>query len=570
MPPAMDELPELIMVCRIAPPFKATKKARITLQKILQSAVDYLDFRCAFLALISNQRPSLFLQAVRDQRERAGLTAGQPTTNPLPFVIDADYSGDCLSRLQPAARATLSVVLRAGDPLGSMEVGVVGPTAEMADNFLNKALSIGRHVADTIQDSFFIKQKDRGLRRLSLWLETVSAISSTLNINQVMHVVTQLAADLFSARCCIFLFNDQDGSLVPAVAVGSYDPVVKKKWKALKGCSPFPAILDLIKTRETVVLTPENIQNGMPQGMIDDFSYARVVIAPITFKDKVFGVMQVDRPIQGKEFSQEEIAIISAIAKETAVAMENAKLIETLAQKEQLLHQLYNNLICAQEDERKRVASEIHDGVIQALLGIWYRMEHLTGCGSPHKINFQEEMSRLKDLLGEQIQNIRQIVYNLRPVMLDTYGLGPAVRSLLRNLQEESGITFELAMESANYRLPTNFEVALYRILQELLANVVKHSQATKSQVMLIVGQDQTVLVVRDNGTGFDRLQIKRWPPPGNHLGLASIQERVLLLGGTCAINSQLGWGTTITIQVPTPQPSEGGTAHAKNKLAHC
>lgn len=546
------QYPELILICRISTTFKASKKIRTTLQNVLQSSVDFFDFWHASLILLSTNRPPAFWRALKNHPDSEKLGSDYFYARSR-IDLKKFQNRDSLFTSQQPLSTTIPVVLRAGDPIGTMEISILGASQDSAANLLNKSTSIARHVADIIQESFFSKQKDRNLRKLSVWLETVSTISSALNINQVLHVVAQLTADLFAARCCIFLLNEHDQTLVPAVAVGSYDPVLKKKWKALKGHSPFQAVINLINTRQPVVLTPSDIESGMPQEMISEFAYAWVVMAPIIYKGDVIGVVQVDRPIQGNAFDRDEIAIISAMTRETSIAIENAKLIEELALKEKMLHQLFSKLICAQEEERKRVASEIHDGVIQSLLGIWYRLQHLTGEFGPGREGSpKDELVRLKDQLGQQIQDIRQIVYNLRPIMLDTYGLGPAVRALLRNLQEEHHVQTELALEGSSQRLPPNFEMAFYRILQELLNNVVKHSQATKVQVMFISGQEQTVLVVKDNGTGFDMSRLKSPGTPGNHLGLASIQERVLLLGGTCNIDSRLGWGTTVTIRVPT------------------
>lgn len=539
------------MVCRIDSSFSPSKKIRTALQNVLKSSVNFFDFWHASLVLISGERPPVLFSASKEKTEFDRSRSEHFNPRQHIDLFKLHQNNNYLTSMRPVAHTTIPVVLRAEDPIGTMEIGLFGAAAKAADNLLNKAISIGRHLADIIQESFFSRQKDRNLRKLSVWLETVSTISSTLNINQILHVVAQLTADLFSARCCVFLL-DSNKTLVPVVAVGSYDPDLKKKWKALKGHPPYPAILNMINSRQAVILTPADIESGMPREMVEDFSYAWIAMAPITFRGDVAGVMQVDRPLQGKAFDREETAIISAIAKETAIAMENAKLIEELGRKEQLLHQLFSKLICAQEDERKRVASEIHDGVIQSLLGIWYRLQHFSD-DSPGEKNVRDEVEKLKDLLGQQIQDIRQIVYNLRPIMLDTYGLGPAIRALLRNIQEECNMQTELALEGSNQRLALNFEMAIYRILQELLNNVVKHSQATKLQVMFISGSDQTVLLVKDNGVGFNRSRLTNLGSPGNHLGLASIQERVLLLGGTCDIDSRPGWGTTVTIRVPTP-----------------
>ncbi|MCL6635069.1 MAG: GAF domain-containing sensor histidine kinase [Peptococcaceae bacterium] len=545
-----EGLAELLLVCRVNS-IKISKKTRGILRDVLKSAVNFFEFAHAGLILVVNEKIGFGFHVSRAAAGTEEQAAPIHYNRFLTGFPEGGSQSDFLPSLQPSAYTTIPVVLSARDPVGTMEIALFDAPAIATQNLLKKATPLGRHVASIIQESVFSRQKDRTFRKLSVWLETVSTINSTLNLNQVLHVVAQLTADLFNARCAIFLFEENDRTIIPAVAVGSFDQDLKKKFKAQKGMPLFPAFKMLMKDREPVVFTPENIESGMPREIIEDFSYSWVAMVPLVSKSNFLGVMQVDRPLEAKGFDQEEVAIISAIARETSIAMENARLVEALAQKEKILQQLLEKSISSQEDERKRVASEIHDGVIQAMLGIWYRMQNLSTSGCDLK-EMKKELVRLKDMLGEQISDIRKIVYNLRPVILDTYGLGPAIRALLRTLQEESKIQFELAIEGPNKRLPANFEVTLYRIIQELLANVVKHAQATRCQVMLINGQETTVLVVKDNGVGFAPSRPARDRPYGN-LGLASIRERILLLEGSCKVESRLGWGTEVTITVPTP-----------------
>lgn len=543
-----DPITELLLVCRINSTLKLSKRTRNALREVLRSAVNSFEFSYAALNLIVKGKALTCLQ-VGDTKEDGDSKANPPQCSR--YLKDLNGNSCRLDPVHLSAHTTIPVILRACDPVGTMEIAVFNAPVAMAKNLLNKVIPLGRHVANIIQDSVFSRQKDRAFRKLSVWLETVSTINSTLNLNQVLHIVAQLTADLFNARCAIFLFNETDQTIIPAVAVGSYDQELKKRFKAQKGLAPFPVFVKLIKEQQPVILTPENIDSGLPREIIDDFSYAWMAVLPLVSKSGVLGIMQVDRPAEAEGFTQEDIAFVSALARETAIAMENTRLFEVLAQKEKVLQQLLEKSISAQEDERNRVASEIHDGVIQAMLGIWYRLQNLTSNScSTEEIKY--ELVKVKDLLSQQIKDIRKIVYNLRPVMLDTYGLGPAIRTLLQTLQEESKINFELAMEGPNQRLPANFEMTLYRIVQELFANVIKHSQATRAQVMLINGQEKTVLVVKDNGVGFNVSRPARDRRYGN-LGLASIQERILLLGGACKVESRLGWGTTVTITVPTP-----------------
>ncbi|MBC7337704.1 MAG: GAF domain-containing protein, partial [Clostridia bacterium] len=184
---------------------------------------------------------------------------------------------------------------------------------------MNKASPLARHIADLIQDSLLRSQKQPNLRRLAVWLETVSAISSTLDIKQVLHLVTQLAADLLRGRCSIVLLEEETGILIPEVAVGAYDPVLKKKFKALRGQPPFPAISRAIKTQRPVVVTPENMDEMVPPDLAQTFELHWSVFAPILIRGRAVGIMQVDRPphpsaLPGTPFSQEEIEIIAAMA----------------------------------------------------------------------------------------------------------------------------------------------------------------------------------------------------------------------------------------------------------------
>ncbi|MGB9846398.1 MAG: GAF domain-containing sensor histidine kinase [Desulfotomaculales bacterium] len=551
---------ELLFVCKINSQFKISKRLKNNLRGVLKAAVDYYDFARAGLIVRTEKT---VLAGLRAEKQESAEAKNKEKKDFFSLYLEELQKNpgraDLLALLQPSFATNIPVVLRAFDPLSVMEVAVFNLPFGHAPNLPNKALSLGRHIANLLQESLYRGQKNSALRKLSLWMETVGTIKSVLNIKQVLHIVAQLAADIFNARCAIFLFDEKDGTIIPEVAVGSYDPELRKKFKAQKGLPPYPAFLKLITDQQPVILTPDNITPGLPQEIVSDFAYSRVALFPLVSKEGVVGVLQLDRPLEAKGFDAEELAVISALAKEASIAIENARLVETLEQKERLLQQILAKSMAAQEEERKRLASEIHDGVIQALLGIWYRVQKLTNDHTP-PAEARQELLKIKDLLDQQIKDIRKIIYNLRPVILDAYGLGPAIRTLLRNLQEESEIKFELAMEGPNQRLPAAYETNIYRILQELLANVIRHSQATRAQVILINGRDKTVLVVKDNGIGFTYSPPARDRSYGS-LGLASIQERVHLLGGNCQIESRLGWGTTVTVTVPAPTVLEGGAA---------
>lgn len=550
--PADIQKPELILVCQVNPSFRITKQLEKSLKKILQTSVESFEFWHACLFLVSEGTHPLCCPVAR-KKESPGHFGGR-WAELYEFMTESEITAPKLSKwlelMQPAASTTLPVILQAGDPVGKMEIGIFGADPQTARYMLVKAVSLGRHMADIIQESIFRKQKNRYLRKLAVWLEMVNTISSTLDIHQALHVVTQLTADLFSARCCIYLLDESTGTLIPAVAVGSYDPDLRKKFKSLKGCQPFPAITRTIRTQRPLIITPTNIHRYLPADIIRDFQYHQMVMAPISSKGKTLGVMQIDRPEGVKGFDQEDAEIIFAIARATAIAMENARLIEMLGQKEQMLHQLVNKLITAQEDERKRLASDLHDGIIQSLIAIWYRLQRISPSDQTSPVDWYREIEKLTGMLGEQIQEIRRILYNLRPIILDNYGLIPAIESYTAAIQEQHDLSIEFKTNVEEPRLDPKIEITLFRILQEALTNVVKHARATMVKVELDVLESEVTLRVADNGLGLDK-EVLRNPQGQNRLGLASIHERALLLGGTCNIESSPERGTSITVKIP-------------------
>jgi signal transduction histidine kinase len=548
---------ELFLVCSISPTFNINKKLGDSLKRTLQTFVRSFEFWRAGLFLLREGRPPVHWQAIKNLRPAVGDTGNFPETDRWPQlcaeVAQKGENGEdkYLERFHPVISTTLPIFLKAGDPVGTMEIGIFDTDLQSAQYMLSKAVSLGRHMADMIQESLFQKQRGRLLRKLALWLEMVNTISSTLDIRQVLHIVAQLTADLFSAKSCIYLLDEKDQTLIPAVAVGSFDPVLKKKFKALRGTQPFPAIKRVIKTKQPVHVTPHNIRRLLTGEIIEDFDYCWMVLAPILHKDKIIGIMQVDRPLEANAFNREDTEIIFAISRATAIAIENARLIEMLEQKEDLLHQLVNKLITAQEDERKRLASDLHDGIIQSLIAIWYRLQRITPSGEGTPQEWFGEIFDLTDLLSEQIQEIRRILYDLRPIILDNYGLIPAMESYINTFQEQNNLAAKLFIRGQETKLDSKVEITFFRILQEALTNISKHAQANMVEVTLTFTETRVTLEVNDDGIGMDNSS----PGESRHnrkgLGLASVYERALLLGGFCHIHSRPGEGTSVSVSIP-------------------
>jgi two-component system sensor histidine kinase UhpB len=197
----------------------------------------------------------------------------------------------------------------------------------------------------------------------------------------------------------------------------------------------------------------------------------------------------------------------------------------------------------AQEEERKRVARDLHDEVNQALTAILLRLQALLQDAPSPEV--ERELSELKRLVNQAMEELLQLARQLRPTALDDHGLVPALEGQVRRFGEQHGIGAMLRTEGEPDSLGDDQQLVVYRVAQEALANVARHSQATRVDVDLTTRDGGVDLCIRDNGRGFD----STLPPSG--LGLNGMAERARLVGGELSIYSAPGRGTTVTLYVP-------------------
>jgi two-component system, NarL family, sensor histidine kinase DegS len=199
----------------------------------------------------------------------------------------------------------------------------------------------------------------------------------------------------------------------------------------------------------------------------------------------------------------------------------------------------------AQEAERKRISRELHDDTIQALVVVSRKLDDLSSSNSGiTAADIREEIRKI-------IEGIRHFSQELRPSIVDDLGLAPAVKWLASNLEKNYKIAVETKISGSRRQLPPELELMLFRIIQEALTNVGRHSQATKALVKLDFSESDVNVIIRDNGQGF-KIPLKVGDLAGTgKLGLVGIRERVQLLGGTLNIESESGKGTTLTVNMP-------------------
>ena len=209
----------------------------------------------------------------------------------------------------------------------------------------------------------------------------------------------------------------------------------------------------------------------------------------------------------------------------------------------------------SQEEERKRIARELHDETIQELVVLSRQVDDLAFSGL---ILSEQNISRhigLRQQINNVIQGVRRLSQDLRPAALDRLGLLAALEWLTSNVAEYSGIPIDLNVSGQEHRLSEEAELLLFRITQEALRNVWRHSEATRASVMVAFDQGKTIIAISDNGKGFAFSGSVDDLFRDGKLGLAGMHERARLLGGTVKVQSEPGKGTEVTVEIPNKVP---------------
>lgn len=211
-------------------------------------------------------------------------------------------------------------------------------------------------------------------------------------------------------------------------------------------------------------------------------------------------------------------------------------------------------VIRAQEDERRRVAREIHDGPAQSLAHLVLRAELCERLLAVGRAEVQTELTRLKDLVKECLRELRKIIFNLRPMALDDLGLVPTLRRYLEDLHHANQAPVHFSVRGSERRLAAPLETALFRTVQEAVTNAHKHAQAKTIQVTLEYGATFVTVRITDDGVGFDPSVAQRMSVEQGGFGLMSMRERIELMGGELVLQSMANVGTRVTAHFPVQE----------------
>ncbi len=239
------------------------------------------------------------------------------------------------------------------------------------------------------------------------------------------------------------------------------------------------------------------------------------------------------------------------LAKQAAITTENTYLFKSVAKQRQELEMLLSKATLSQENERKRVAGEIHDGIGQQIIAALYRVQAFASLLSQSKlIDARIEADEIRRLLEGTVKELRRVLAGLRPNSLDELGLVSALRKEAERFSQETNTVCRFNTQGSSLGLTSGQEAAIYRVAQEALANIRKHAHATEASIEIRFESGEVSVAVSDNGKGFQLDQADSNVPIG-HMGLLGMKERAEMLGGNLSIISTPGNGTVVVLTIP-------------------
>ena len=380
---------------------------------------------------------------------------------------------------------------------------------------------------------------------------SAQALTQSLDLDTVIHTLLKHLRALVLADTASAIFQGGESFLEVRAVDGYEDWTDPAQLLSIKIEIETSALFQrLLSTRRTLLITDTDEEPDWVAYPGTELIHNRMYL-PVLIEDRLIGVIGLGK-VEVGYFSEEHVQWAEALTGQAAVAIQNAWLFEQVRAGRERLQFLSRRLVEVQESERRYIARELHDHASQNLTSL------MLGLGTVEKEADNPEFVRtrtaeLKTMTDHVLEDLHRLAINLRPASLDHLGLTPALEQLIKAFRQDSDLDIKLKTVgfSEDERLPQDIETTLYRVVQEALTNVVRHARASHVDVVLERRGDVLLVIVEDDGKGFDFSLVKR----EGHLGLLGIQERAEMLGGTLTVESKPGSGTTLFVEVPYANP---------------
>jgi signal transduction histidine kinase len=514
------------------------------LQKLVETAAELTGARYAALGVIDRSRaglerfvttgidPETYRQIGELPRGRGilGVLVSDATPLRLHDIAD-DPRSVGFPPGHPPMRSFLGVpVLLRNFAYGNLYLTEKADGTDFTEQDEELVRLLAGQAAVAIENARLYESATRWSHQLESLNEVASALVSETSLVPLLRLIATRLRELVEARLLTIALPSHDGSMVVAAADG------ENATEALRS----PEIAQRSKTRAVFDRRrSERVSSVFDDPEIDQEAARRWGVTsgmwvPLIVRDRAVGVIAAhDKLGPDPRFTDEDLRLAEGFAVRASAAVELSERVQRDA---------LRRVVEAQELERRRLARELHDETGQALTSILLGLKSVEDAQSASQRD--DAAAELRQLVVSTLQDVRRLAVELRPKALDDFGLLAALERLAQTFTEQIGIETDVEANLGEERLSPEIETALYRLVQEALTNVVKHSRAGRVSISLVRKAHSVSAVIEDDGVGFTA-------PSGEGLGLIGMRERVGLLDGRFEVESRAGHGTTIVAEVP-------------------
>jgi signal transduction histidine kinase len=423
------------------------------------------------------------------------------------------------------------IVLR-GVAYGNLYLTEKAGGEDFTDEDTELSQLLAAQAAVAIENARLYENSTRWLRQFESLNEVGNALSSELELEPLLGLVARRLQELVDAKLVLIALPEGDVLRV-AAAEGESSSGVAGMELALAG-SKSRRVLERGRSEriDSLLDDPEVDQQATRRLGVHSALYV-----PLMVRGRPIGIVIAhDKQGATPAFSEDDLRLAESLGSRAAIAVDLS---------ERVSRDSVRRVVEAQELERARLARELHDETGQALTSILLGLKPLER--TAESAEARTALESVRELVISTLQDVRRLAVELRPSALDDFGLVPAVERLTETFREQSGLRVDLETQLGEERLPSEAETTLYRVIQEALTNVVKHSAAKRVSILLQRKNSAVVAVVEDDGAGFDPSDTR-----ADAIGLSGMRERVSLAGGRLQVESSPGAGTTVVAEVPS------------------
>ena len=512
------------------------------------------------------------MKGLRSERTRRSPSALMRILRLMQWVVPA------LMALAGIAFTLFETARYGGEPdwswstvVGIIVLGLLGPALSWVS--LRWAIRTAEAYVDSETQLAHRSEQLAALNALAL------AASQSLDLDKtIAAALDQMMETLDAAAGMIFLpSDDRDGLRLKAhrgISVAMADQEARlEPGHCLCG--------QAVSTRRVLFAADASLDARCTSDLCICEGFRSMVCAPLEVSGQLVGLLQLASPLAG-HFADGQSDFVGAMARQISVSIENARFHDAvrafnvdlehkvnqrtrelesarwaLAEKARQLQRLLSESYRIQEDTQARIAHDMHDGVTQMIIGALYETQAARQALGDDPDRAAESLTRAQRLLSEVEAEIRHVIHDLHPPVLDAMGLVVALKRFAATYTAAFNIECEIHVTGRSRRLPKEIEIAVFRIIQAALHNVATHAQATHAQVGFDFGAHRLQVRIEDDGTGFDPAPALN--APGEHLGLIGMKERAEGLGAELIVDSAAGKGTRIALRLPSPASTSGG-----------